>query len=73
MIQREKKHFSPFFPLKSLNVRVIPLKNVSVNKAPFIKPSLHLRNDKPLLLPAATAPAGRDSAYEKGGDASWKF
>jgi len=34
---------------------VIPLKNVSVNKAPFIKPSLHVRNDKLLLLPAATA------------------
>ena len=52
--KERKKHLSHFFPLKSLNVRVIP-KNVSVNKAPLIKPSLHFRNDKPLLLPAATA------------------
>ena len=55
MIQGEKKRFMPFLSFKSLNVRIIPLKNVSVNKAPLIKPSLHFRNDKPILLPAAIA------------------
>lgn len=52
--KREKK-FIAFLSFKKPECKGNPIKNVDVNKAPFIKPSLHFINDKPLLLPAATA------------------